>query len=170
MPAKKATDAKKTKKETAAKDAPKKEAPKKVAAKKKTTKSTSAKYRLEVQDYVLPNIHAHTTPRVVTTMPAELKGLDESILPKKIQGDRLFLTDDVNVTETLPSLIEMQIESYKWFLTDGIQELLQEITPITDFSGKKMELRVLGHTFDPPKYDPETCRRRNLSYDAVMKG
>ncbi|MCB9807767.1 DNA-directed RNA polymerase subunit beta [Candidatus Peribacteria bacterium] len=64
----------------------------------------------------------------------------------------------------------MQIESYKWFLTEGLKELLEEITPITDFSGKKMELRILGHSFDPPKYNPDTCRRRNLSYEAIMKG
>ena len=64
----------------------------------------------------------------------------------------------------------MQLQSYRWFLTEGLKELLEEISPITDFSGKKMELRILGHTFDPPKYDPDTCRRRNLSFEAVMKG
>ena len=45
----------------------------------------------------------------------------------------------------------MQLQSYRWFLTEGLKELLGEISPITDFSGKKMELRILGHTFDPPK-------------------
>jgi DNA-directed RNA polymerase subunit beta len=69
----------------------------------------------------------------------------------------------------LPNLIEVQLNSHKWFLEEGIRELLDEISPITDFSGKKLELHLLGHSLGEPKYSPETCRNKNLSYEAPLK-
>ena len=179
-------------KATAGKPAPKaapakKEAPKKVAAKpavkavreEKTVakaaaapakKATGAirQYQMDVDDEVLPNVRPHLVPPS-NRIPASIKDLPADIAAKKVVGDRVFIVDDQGVSH-IQSLIEMQLESYKWFLTDGLKELLEEITPITDFSGKKMELRILGHTFDPAKYDPETCKRRNLNYEAAMKG
>ncbi len=174
-------------KKVALKAAPKKAAPaakpakemKKVlvAAAKKTpvTKAQKGhvvmgrvKYEVDVDETVLPRLVPHL-PAPLGRVPAVFKDLPEELQPKKMVGDRVFLTNDQGITQ-VPSLIEMQIESYKWFLTDGLKELLEEVTPITDFSGRKMELRILGHTFDAPKYDPETCRRRNLTFEAAMKG
>ena len=125
-------------------------------------------YQLEVDTDVLPRLNAHIVP-TPGRIPAVFQNLPELIQAKSVQSGRIFLVEDEG-NPHVPSLIEMQILSYKWFLTEGLKELLEEITPITDFSGKKMELRILGHTFDPPKYDPDTCRRRNLSYEAAMKG
>ena len=68
----------------------------------------------------------------------------------------------------LPNLIEVQTNSYEWFLQEGIRELLDEISPITDFSGKKLELHFLEHSLGESKYDPETCRRKNLSFEAPL--
>ena len=194
-PAKKAAP-KKAAPKKAAKPAPKKAAPKKVAPKaaKPATKTVEAKkplkapvakapakaapkkasfvatgkYTLDVPAGILPNVIPHLAAPA-GKIPASLKNLPAHLQPKKVVGERVFLVDDQGISQ-VPSLIEMQIESYKWFLTEGLQELLQEVTPITDFSGKKMELRILGHTFDPAKYDPETCKRRNLTYEAAMKG
>jgi DNA-directed RNA polymerase subunit beta len=69
----------------------------------------------------------------------------------------------------LPNLIEIQIDSYRWFLEEGIRELLDEISPIQDFSGKKLELHFLEHSIGEPKYDPETCKTKNLTYEAPLK-
>ena len=126
-------------------------------------------YRMEVPQEALPRIMGHITQKPGPVSAAVAKRLGK-IKPLKTQGDRLFLVDDRERVEGEDSLIKMQLESHKWFLTEGLKELLQEISPITDFSSKKMVLNILGHTFDPPKYDPETCRRRNLSFEAVMKG
>ena len=52
-----------------------------------------------------------------------------------IEG-RVFIVDDQGVSH-VPSLIEMQLESYKWFLTEGLKELLQEITPIGVLAGHR---------------------------------
>jgi DNA-directed RNA polymerase subunit beta len=125
-------------------------------------------YHMDVDEGVLAQIHPHLTPPL-NRVPASIKDLPADIAAKKVIGDRVFIVDDQGVSH-VHSLIEMQIQSYRWFLTDGLKELLEEISPITDFSGKKMELRILGHTFDPAKYDPETCKRRNLTYEAAMKG
>lgn len=125
-------------------------------------------YVLDVDPVILPNILPHL-PSPSGRIPAGCKSLPERLQPKKVIDDRVYLVNDEGIA-TVPSLIEMQLESYKWFLTEGLKELLEEISPITDFSGKKLELRILGHTFDPAKYDPETCKRRNLSYEAAMKG
>ncbi|MDA1209152.1 MAG: DNA-directed RNA polymerase subunit beta [bacterium] len=158
-------------------------APKKVVAKKKETgkapveapaapakpmkKVPARAYQMHVTSAVLPELREHVVPPM-GKVPAACKDLPAHLQPKAVQNNRLYLVDDHSID--LPSLIEMQVQSYAWFLQDGLKELLEEISPILDFSGKKMELRILGHTFDPPKYQPEVCRRRNLSYEAVMKG
>ncbi len=126
------------------------------------------KYEMDVGEEILPRLVPHI-PAANGRVPAVFKDLPAYLQPSKMVENRVFLTNDQGITH-VPSLIEMQIESYKWFLTDGLKELLEEVSPITDFSGRKMELRILGHTFDPPKYDPDTCRRRNLTFEAAMKG
>jgi DNA-directed RNA polymerase subunit beta len=148
-----------------------KKAPAKVATKKEATKEKRGArqgYQMHVEEGVLPALIPHIVPGI-GRIPAVFKSLPEYLQPNKIEDNRVYMVEDVQNTH-VPSLIEMQILSYQWFLTEGLKELLEEISPITDFSGKKMELRILGHTFDPPKYDPETCRRRNLSFEAAMKG
>ena len=155
-------------KKVVAKQAP---VPKKVAHKKEAKKAPSkAAYRMDIPESVLPRTIIHVVPRT-TSIPADVaKRIGDSVVPYKLEGDRMFLVEDKTKADAETSLIQMQLDSYKWFLTEGIKELLQEMSPIVDFSGKKMMLNILGHTCDPPKYDPDTCRRRNLSYEAVMKG
>ena len=69
----------------------------------------------------------------------------------------------------LPNLIEIQSDSYQWFLEEGIRELLEEISPITDFSGRKLELHFLDHALGECKYTPDQCRSKNLSFEAPLK-
>jgi len=150
--------------------APKHAAPKKVAQRKKVAVRSSAEYRMDVPGSVLPHIIPHVLQKDASIPAAVAKRLGNAVNGAKMQGDRLFLVQDKSIASDEFSLAEMQLSSYRWFLTEGIKELLQEISPITDFSNKKMSLSILGHTFDPPKYAPDVCRRRNLSYEAVMKG
>ncbi|MBU0577638.1 DNA-directed RNA polymerase subunit beta [Patescibacteria group bacterium] len=91
-----------------------------------------------------------------------------SIKPTKVVNGRHYFTE-VQDDYRLPTLIEIQLNSYQWFLSEGLKELLQEISPITDFSGKKMELHFLSHSLDKPKYDPLTAKRKNLTYEASLK-
>ena len=70
---------------------------------------------------------------------------------------------------SLPNLIETQINSYDWLLEKGIRELLQEISPIADFTGKDLELYFEDYYLDDPKYDEVTARNKNISYEAPMR-
>ncbi|MEK7591135.1 MAG: hypothetical protein AAB489_02925, partial [Patescibacteria group bacterium] len=125
-------------------------------------------YQMQVDAQVLPQVIPHIVPGA-GRVPSVAQSFPPLLKVQKVEDGRCYFVDDEG-NPHVPSLIEMQLLSYKWFLSEGLKELLEEISPITDFSGKKLELRVLGHAFDPPKYDPDTCRRRNLSYEAAMKG
>jgi DNA-directed RNA polymerase subunit beta len=70
---------------------------------------------------------------------------------------------------SLPNLIEVQLNSYDWLLEKGIKELLDEVNPITDFSGKDMELSFNGYYLDDPKYDEVTAKNKNISYEAPLR-
>ncbi len=124
-------------------------------------------YKYDIEEAILPNLREFRMPGNGKT-PASLKDVKGELAPQMVVANRVFLTKDDSI-DKMRSLIDVQIQSYRWFLTDGLSELLKEISPIADFSGKKMELNFLGHTFDAPKYDPVTCRRRNLSYESAMK-
>jgi DNA-directed RNA polymerase subunit beta len=133
----------------------------------KRTPVRRQEYAYDVEKSILPQLTSFKL-EVSQKVPAVLKNADPTLQPKMNLNGRLFLTRDESI-EMVRSLIDVQILSYRWFITEGLAELLKEISPITDFSAKKMELNFLGHTFDPPKYDPQTCKRRNLSYEAAMK-
>ncbi|QQS23428.1 DNA-directed RNA polymerase subunit beta [bacterium] len=68
----------------------------------------------------------------------------------------------------MPNLIEVQLNSYKWFFEHGLKELLAEINPIHDFTGKNLELYFGDYYFDKPKYDEITARERNTTYEAPL--
>ncbi|HEX2884181.1 MAG TPA: DNA-directed RNA polymerase subunit beta, partial [Candidatus Limnocylindria bacterium] len=69
----------------------------------------------------------------------------------------------------LPNLIQTQTDSFQWFVTTGLRELLDEITPITDFTGKNLELHFREFYFEDPKFNEEECRTRDLTYARPLK-
>jgi DNA-directed RNA polymerase subunit beta len=69
----------------------------------------------------------------------------------------------------MPNLIKVQIESFDWFKNQGLQELFEEISPITDFTGKNMELRFLDYHFGEPRYSVLECRQRDMTYAAPLR-
>ncbi len=83
----------------------------------------------------------------------------------KIQ--RKFFTKQHEVS-LLPNLIEIQLTSYRWFLETGLKELLKEITPVADFTGKNLELFFGDYFFDKPKHDETTARERNTTFEAPL--
>ena len=68
----------------------------------------------------------------------------------------------------VPNLIELQLESFKWFIERGLRELFDEISPIKDFTGKVMELQFLDYEFGDPKYSEEECRTKDLTYSRPL--
>jgi DNA-directed RNA polymerase subunit beta len=86
---------------------------------------------------------------------------------KEKNQPRKFFTKQ-HETALLPNLIEVQLNSYKWFLEKGLKELLKEINPIKDFTGKNLELVFGDYFFDKSKYDEFTSRERNTTYEAPL--
>src|SRR5688572_18580624 len=69
----------------------------------------------------------------------------------------------------LPNLIQTQTDSFEWFVSTGLRELLDEITPITDFTGKNLELHFREFYFEDPKFNEEDCRTRDLTFARPLK-
>ena len=90
---------------------------------------------------------------------------------------RKFFGDIPEVTE-MPNLIEVQKASYDQFLMisepeggradEGLQAVFDSVFPISDFSGASM-LEFVSYEFEPPKFDVDECRQRDLTYSAPLK-
>lgn len=94
---------------------------------------------------------------------------DQKIALHQSVDRRSFIGEGKESDFDLPNLIEVQTNSYASFLNEGLKELLDEVAPIQDFSGKKLELHFLSHEVGEPKYDPATVRRKNLTFEAPLK-
>src|SRR2546429_1461422 len=75
------------------------------------------------------------------------------------------------IPDMLPvaELIETQIRSFNWFKREGLRELVEEINPITDYTGKNYELKFLDYEFGQPKFDKEECRNRDMTFAAPLR-
>src|SRR5438094_80554 len=69
----------------------------------------------------------------------------------------------------LPALVQIQVDSYKVFIDEGLRELFDEISPIQDFTGNRLEMRFTDYRFDEPKYSQEECRERDATYAAPLR-
>ncbi len=69
----------------------------------------------------------------------------------------------------LPNLVEVQTKSFKWFLEEGLMEVLQDISPITDHSDN-LVIEFVSYSIDQkPKYTVEECKERDTNYAAPLK-
>jgi len=83
-------------------------------------------------------------------------------------ADRRYFTASPPVLD-LPNLIEVQKNSYNSFLEEGLRELLDEISPVRDFTGRSLELSFGAYAFEEPKTDEDTARDRNITYEAPLR-
>ncbi len=80
--------------------------------------------------------------------------------------------------QELPSLIDVQLDSFNWFINEGMSELFDEINPIESFNGnlklylpgniKEAQEFGLRYWFEEPKYDQDLCLERDMSYAAPL--
>ncbi len=69
----------------------------------------------------------------------------------------------------MPNLIEVQKDSYNWFLDEGLKEVFRDISPITDYTGNLI-LEFVNFTFsDEAKYTMDECKERDATYAAPLK-
>ena len=72
-------------------------------------------------------------------------------------------------TLKLPNLIEVQQDSYNWFLEEGLAELFDEVSPITDFIGRDLGLYFEKYYLDEPKFTEAESRAKNITYEASLR-
>lgn len=120
---------------------------------------------------------ASKTPRTYQTrnsehvfVPAQVR---ESDLDPRLGGiyqirGRYFFNDDRSIIE-LPELIEVQLESYKYFLDHLLHQSFADSFPIEDFSGEKVSIYYKSISIEEPKYSISECKRKNLNYEAPFK-
>lgn len=70
----------------------------------------------------------------------------------------------------MPNLIEIQLDSYNWFLSEGLDEVFDDINPISNYGGN-LVLKFIGFHLDREniKYSIEECKERDATYSAPMK-
>ena len=69
----------------------------------------------------------------------------------------------------MPNLLEVQKNSYQWFLDTGLREVFRDVEAITDYAGN-LELSFIDYSMDEkPKYDVEECKARDATYAAPIK-
>ena len=75
-----------------------------------------------------------------------------------------------SINSVLPelNLIQIQIDSYKQFLQDGIRESLTELNPIRDFTGKVFEFEFLSNRIGLPKITPKQCLEKGVTFEAPL--
>ncbi len=92
---------------------------------------------------------------------AELSAVAKPVVPHKSYS-RVKQVMDV------PNLIDVQLNSYRWFQEEGIKELLEEISPIKDFTGNKLELWFVGYEFREPRYSETESVERDQNYSMPL--
>ncbi len=87
---------------------------------------------------------------------------------KHLNGERVCFSNKTKFVE-LPDLIELQKKSYKWFWDEGLVELFEEVSPITDFIGRDLEVHFGEYFLDEPKFDEVDSKEKNITYEAPLR-
>jgi DNA-directed RNA polymerase subunit beta len=88
--------------------------------------------------------------------------------PAQIDTGRKYFTTQEAVIP-MPDLIEVQKNSYAWFLKEGLADLFDEVSPITDFIGRDLELQFGKYYFDEPKFNEAESKAKNVTYEASLR-
>ena len=84
------------------------------------------------------------------------------------QGKERKSFSRINEVLEMPDLIEIQKDSYQWFLETGLKEMFHDISPIQDFTGN-LVLEFAAYSFGEPKYDVENCKERDMTFSAPLR-
>jgi DNA-directed RNA polymerase subunit beta len=75
----------------------------------------------------------------------------------------------INEVLEMPNLIEVQKNSYKWFLEEGLKEVFRDVSAITDYTGNLVLDFIDYRLDDTPKYTVEECKERDVTYAAPLR-
>ena len=68
----------------------------------------------------------------------------------------------------VPNLTEIQLDSFRWLQEEGIKQLLEEASPIKDFTGNRLELSFIGYEFRDPHHSEQECYQRDQTYSVLL--
>jgi len=68
----------------------------------------------------------------------------------------------------VPNLVQVQLDSFRWFQQEGLKLLLEEVSPITDFTGNRQEISFISYEFREPRYSEIECSQRDLTYSTPL--
>lgn len=89
--------------------------------------------------------------------------------PVKVGERTRWSYSKIDEVMEMPDLIEIQKNSYKWFLEEGLSEVFKDISPIEDFTGN-LVLEFIDYTLENnPKYSVDECRERDVTYAVPLK-
>ncbi|MEG1930418.1 MAG: DNA-directed RNA polymerase subunit beta [Anaerovorax sp.] len=89
--------------------------------------------------------------------------------PVKIGRKTRMSYSQINEVAEMPNLIEIQTQSYDWFIKEGLREVFEDISPIKDYAGN-LVLEFIDYSLnDSPKYGQEECKDRDVTYAAPLK-
>ena len=91
------------------------------------------------------------------------------VKPQKLGTNTRMSFSKIDEALEMPNLIEVQKKSYKWFLEEGLMEVLRDVSPITDYSGN-LVIEFVSYSIDStPKYPVEECKERDVNFAAPLK-
>ena len=92
-------------------------------------------------------------------------------MPKPVEfGRRTRMSySKINEVAEMPNLIQIQTESYEWFITEGLKEVFEDISPIKDYAGNLVLEFIDFSLTEPPKYEQEECKERDVTYASPLK-
>ncbi|MBR5315255.1 MAG: DNA-directed RNA polymerase subunit beta [Firmicutes bacterium] len=89
--------------------------------------------------------------------------------PIKVGRKERMTFSKINEVGTMPHLLDIQTKSYDWFIKEGLREVFEDISPIKDYSDNLILEFVDYSLSDPPKYEQEECKERDVTYAAPLK-
>ncbi len=92
-----------------------------------------------------------------------------NVKPVKLGRNTRMSFSKINEVMQMPNLIEVQKNSYRWFLEEGLKEVFRDVADITDYSGN-LVLSFVGYRMDDtPKYTVKECKERDVTYAAPLR-
>ncbi|MGN0555158.1 MAG: DNA-directed RNA polymerase subunit beta [Candidatus Fimenecus sp.] len=92
-----------------------------------------------------------------------------NVKPVKLGRNTRMSFSKINEVMDMPNLIEIQKNSYQWFLDEGLKEVFRDVADITDYSGN-LVLSFVGYRMDDtPKYTVKECKERDATYAAPLR-
>jgi len=89
--------------------------------------------------------------------------------PVKLGRKTRISYSKINEVADMPNLIQLQTESYDWFIKEGLREVFEDISPIKDYAGNLVLEFIDYSVSDPPKYEQEECKERDVTYASPLK-